>query len=64
GMVHSGLGVAGLSPSGIGLNHIVVDTLGMYALSVTSRSETCHSSCNLRIVQNVLIRYQIWASKS
>ncbi|GJZ45171.1 RNA-directed DNA polymerase, eukaryota, partial [Tanacetum coccineum] len=29
GMVHSGSGVAGLSLSGIGLNHVVVDTLGM-----------------------------------
>ncbi|GJU58739.1 retrovirus-related pol polyprotein from transposon TNT 1-94 [Tanacetum coccineum] len=29
GMVHSGSGVAGLSPSGIGLNHAVVDTLGI-----------------------------------
>ncbi|GJW95210.1 hypothetical protein Tco_0174882 [Tanacetum coccineum] len=30
GMVHSGSGVAGLSLSGIGLNHVVVDTLGIY----------------------------------
>ncbi|GJX50499.1 hypothetical protein Tco_0277344 [Tanacetum coccineum] len=44
GMVYSGSGVAGLLPSGIGLNHIVVDTLGMWALSVSSRSETCPSS--------------------
>ncbi|GKF93440.1 hypothetical protein Tco_0280159 [Tanacetum coccineum] len=44
-MVYSGSGVAGLSPLGIGLNHVVVDTLGMWALLVTSRSETCPSSC-------------------
>ncbi|GKF91597.1 hypothetical protein Tco_0275298, partial [Tanacetum coccineum] len=36
---------AGLSPSGIGLNHVVVDTLGMCPLSVSSRSETYPSSC-------------------